>query len=499
MTKVLGIIIGSGGTGAKVAEAMIHATAAGLGPDRLVVGLVDQDGGNGNTSRARLAVEAYADARRLWRTGSQHVLGNDIDLLRPEIELISDTDSIWVPHPDGNTTLDSAVGQRDAADDALFNALFEAGPTEQKMAFEVGYRARPNVGALAMALAMQDRNHPFVKAITTAIAQASQGWSVRLIIAGSIFGGTGAAGLPTLARLLRAAVPASFAGQFRMAGVLMLPYFSFDPPPEGKETFADANQFLASSRAAVTYYQGLQMRGQLPFDQAFVVGWDPLFAVGGRFAEGGAAQANPAMPPELVASLAGCGFCRGGVGDAVVLVPRAAREAIEWTDLPSPEQPDKLLPFHRLGHLLRFAVAWSHWDDLVGVDAERRFGFGRHPFFKKQGLNNIDWKKSPPESERAAMTRWTDSVLGWARMLAQTSQVNRIDFRLWRAPPATADLSDTTAYASSYDDLIQRPETITPLSSASDLDTLLSNEPGPATAKGLGRLAAQLHFATLTQ
>ena len=44
--------IGIGGTGAKCAEALIHLCAAGLGPDRCSIMLVDQDEPNGNASGA---------------------------------------------------------------------------------------------------------------------------------------------------------------------------------------------------------------------------------------------------------------------------------------------------------------------------------------------------------------------------------------------------------------------------------------------------------------
>jgi hypothetical protein len=67
MTGTLGIVVAVGGTGAKVAEAIVHTAAAGLGVDRLLIGFVDQDSGNGNTSRGVETVRAYAAARSARR------------------------------------------------------------------------------------------------------------------------------------------------------------------------------------------------------------------------------------------------------------------------------------------------------------------------------------------------------------------------------------------------------------------------------------------------
>lgn len=502
MSKVLGIFIGSGGTGAKVAEAMVHATAAGLGPDKLLVGLVDQDGGNGNTSSAVQAVQAYANARRALRSAEgAHRLGNDGDLLLPEISLISEADPIWIPHPDGNTTLDRAVGRRSDGDAALFDALFEQGVTEQEMPFEIGYRARPNVGALAMALAMQDRSQAFVKGVRDAIQQAAQGWTVRLIVAGSIFGGTGAAGLPTLSRLLREAVPKQFTRDFRMGGILMLPYFSFDDPSDAQAaTFANASQFLPSSRAALTYYHALRAREQLPFDHACLVGWDPLF-VAGSFNPGGGNQDNPPMPPELLAALGACDFCRSdGLGEAsVTMASRAAPHKLDWMDLPSPDA-DPLSPYHGFGHLLRFAVAWQHWNDEAGAQANRGFTLRRRPmFYSKQGLDKINWKGQPPQAERDALDRWTADVLEWARSVAGSASTNKLDFQLWKAPPQPDALAGSGAYAEAYDGLLHTPKAVDAPATADKLFTLLSDEAGPASATGLGRLAAQLFRGTATK
>ena len=82
----MNVIIGVGGTGAKVIEAFTHICAAGLGPRHAHVGLVDQDRSNGNTSEARDALSAYIAARNvLRRENDSNVLSNDCSFLTTQL------------------------------------------------------------------------------------------------------------------------------------------------------------------------------------------------------------------------------------------------------------------------------------------------------------------------------------------------------------------------------------------------------------------------------
>ncbi len=108
----IGIIIAVGGTGAKVAESIVHAAAAGLGPSELLVGFVDQDQGNGNTDRARRSVEMYRDARAVWRDQNTHCLDDQSPLLRTKIDLLRQVVPIWTQQPHRGTNVDLAFGIR---------------------------------------------------------------------------------------------------------------------------------------------------------------------------------------------------------------------------------------------------------------------------------------------------------------------------------------------------------------------------------------------------
>jgi hypothetical protein len=501
MTGTLGIVVAVGGTGAKVAEAIVHTAAAGLGVDRLLIGFVDQDSGNGNTSRGVETVRAYAAARSAMRGMGAHQLDDASTLLFPEIGLLDPSSPTWTPHPDAGSTLDRAVSSRDEVGQALFDLLFKPGEAEQQMELGIGYQGKPNVGALAIALAMQAADLPLLKAIETAISQAGAGTSVRLVIAGSVFGGTGAAGLPTLARLIRRRVSDGFGNRFGMAGVLMLPYYGF-PPRQGKgpSDVARADKLLLQSRGALRYYDDLQREGKLPFDAIYLTGWEPMFAVPVH-AAGTGEQRNDAMIPEVVAALSALRFMRTdaiAAGKPVVRVSgRATRDAVTWTDLPTPGDAP-LEPYYRLGHLIRFAVAWLYWSRYARKEGSKKRRWGvlppeRHPFFKKQGLGSIDWANAAPEIEAKALDDWSRTILDWTRQIGAPANAPS-SFELWRLRDTVEGLIDK--YPVSYDEALTVPGTVDTPPDSNRLMRMVSDQSGPAEAKGIGRLVAQIYAAS---
>ena len=60
-------IIGIGGTGAKCLEHLVHCCSAGLGPNNLWAGMVDQDEANGNISRTKILLNKYINLRSSLR------------------------------------------------------------------------------------------------------------------------------------------------------------------------------------------------------------------------------------------------------------------------------------------------------------------------------------------------------------------------------------------------------------------------------------------------
>ena len=95
----MNIVIGVGGTGAKIVEAVINCATIGLGPSVLKVGFVDQDESNGNLIRARTVFSDYRAARELWRDGATHRIEGteECPILKTSMQALDGKDGLWIP------------------------------------------------------------------------------------------------------------------------------------------------------------------------------------------------------------------------------------------------------------------------------------------------------------------------------------------------------------------------------------------------------------------
>lgn len=511
------IIIGVGGTGAKVVEATLHLTAAGLGPaQNLLVGFVDQDRANGNVMRAKQLLAVMRETHRAWRnTGTPHRLGTESTLLKCLVEPLAEDAEVWTPHTDQGITL-AQIFERDRmseGDQHLMDILFAEGAVEQQMPLGEGYRGRPHLGAAAMAAAVDDGD--FWKKLIEAIKQDSD---VRLVLVGSVFGGTGAAGFPTLARLIRRRLGRErIDAKVSIGGALMLPYFGFRPP-ESEEgvggNVARTEQLLIQSREALRYYHHLFGQEQV-FDELYFVGWEPYFQFKYHSA-GSNEQANPALLPELLAGLGVCRFFNRAHGidptltNPVFVSARRDADAIGWADLPSPGDDDA--PYNRLGQMLRFAAAWKQWGGLIGADRNRQIiQLDRDPWYKAQGLKPDHFKRTPPQAELDSLSEYLNSFLEWATAIQHYCRGAGLKFDLWRTDGVVAAIQDDppntrlvtllpglseAAYAKVFDDIVVRKAAADRLPDANDLTTRLNNQPFASDDQGfagIGRMVAAVH------
>ena len=99
-------IIGIGGTGAKCIEHLVHSRAAGLGPEQLWAGMIDQDEANGNISRTKILLSKYINLRNGLNSGKND-LSKDSELLRTLIT--TNADSVWLPLEGADPTLEEMI------------------------------------------------------------------------------------------------------------------------------------------------------------------------------------------------------------------------------------------------------------------------------------------------------------------------------------------------------------------------------------------------------
>ena len=411
-----------GGTGAKVMESLTHLCIAGLLPERerLYITAIDPDVGNGNLERTATALNNFA----VFQNFS---VGNDTPLFKNKISIVRPFP--WNPSGHDKTLDDMLEFHHQSRGVAkLYEALYTR--RERATTLNEGFRGHPSIGAAVLAKNFDDGTQ-----WTTLTAQieksVGEGDSVKIFLAGSVFGGTGAAGLPTVARLLRNNL-ADYADKISIGGVLILPYFSFTPTDVADELFARSENFLPNTKAALKYYAE---RENL-FDATYFVG-DSVLTPVGEFSVGSANQRNEAHIVELYAALAAIDFFARPITAPKVFkyICRHERDKFSWNDLPTSRET--------FVQFARFMFAYVHLikpvlNDLVSGDARAY----KYPWFVDMlGGVNV----TAPDVVN--FTFYAEAFAAWLKQLETLNgrEVFLIDPALFEANPAK--LTDKKLFA----------------------------------------------------
>ena len=504
---MVSLILGVGGTGAKIVESFVHLCGAGLGPSKAGVAFIDQDKSNGNTLRARAALTKYAGAHKALREAAGVSSELECALLSTKLDPFPDQNDIdnchWVPQSQSDVDLASLINyslMRDESSKGFARSLFLY-DDELRMQLNEGYRGRPHVGSAA--LLIQLGKDEFWQSLEDLVQ--SSGEEVRVFLCGSAFGGTGAAILPTLARRLRqVAVEAS--RPLRTGGILMLPYFTFAPPDDREANVAAGHELVLQSQAALQHYHAEMQIGGRPysFDDLYFVGWNPAIPLT-YHAAGAAHQVNPPLAPELFAALAAARFfaeqrevVRGGGGDddpALHLISRAGRGLV-WDDLP--EVPGSAPTDAAYATWLRFCALW-HFNFAKAFGPERPEAADQEAWFRNQvGSFEADTTLDAIGDYVSAALRY---AAGMAAFSTWGEKSNKASFDLWTAeilanvefgdPRSVPNLEGGTL-ADGMGDFSALVRGLEHLPSAADVYWALSEKPSPRS-RGLWPLIAQLH------
>jgi hypothetical protein len=445
---VTNVFVAVGGSGHKTLEALLFLCAAGLGPDALEVVCVEPETENGNYRRTEQLVDQYRSLQRFFKDGGNRI-GKDCRLFRTRISHFLTAGLRWSPTGDGKrgSTLAEIFratqmrGNLDRSGELLlFNSLYRqrrnGGPdSEQETPLSGGFRGRPPIGVAALAEAAQHSDDVLFNTFKELVKGSKEGEPPRIFLAGSIFGGTGAACLPGLARLIRAQK-----GTMPIGAAFLLPYFRFGAVDEA-ELAADADAFLRQTQGALQYYAA-SLENLGTFDQIFLLGAPQLavmpLATGGSAAGTnpifGPEQKNPPLLVELFAALAACRFLRGttqtdAVGDEAVAYKMISEPRVVWRDLPSAVPgavvSDDSEPLSAIGQLLRFAWLFvAIYADEVSSDAVRRNA--HQPWFKSWVSDekvDLDGKtQNAVGTSKDELAGFCRKLLGWFGVIANPPQ-----------------------------------------------------------------------------
>ena len=385
-------LIAIGGSGARCVESVVHLAATGLMSDEEIkILFVDPDQSNGNYIRSCKQIDAYNRCRsRVWKQG------DPCQWMRTEIVNLG----ISTVGAGRNSLADffgySAMSNNQPVATDLFDVLYTK--QERDIDLSEGFRGRPAIGSAFMSElnfdALRRGNYqgnyadylqPWAK-ILEEIDNKIGNSQIKILLCGSVFGGTGASGLPVIARLLNDFYTGQGGGNAQrnnltLGSLLILPYFGF--AVSGKNVpqdavYARAPEFALNTAAAMQYYRS-QMQNIC--DVFYCLGDQNRVDV--EFHVGGEEQQNQAHIVEFYAALAVRDFlyrAKPASSEKIVFAERRFDTQIGWADIPC-EPPTLNYPpvdyFDEssepvVRHALRSAVRFAFmWYNVIVEDLDR--------------------------------------------------------------------------------------------------------------------------------
>lgn len=259
-----------GGSGARVAEALLCAACAGVfQADALDVLLADTD--HRGARSAELLRAKYADYDRMQVAVGALQHRAALSPFRTQMNF-----SAWPQQLPGGTSTLSGWTADSETDALLCQALFD----EDAAGLELreGFHGRRGLGQVVFAglldEAAQSSDNALSRMVDAMCAAADRGEEVRVVLAGSVCGGTGAAGLPLLARYVHACTQ----GRVRLGAVLLAASGDHEDPARAKEAIA---AFAAEGACEAVTVLGLpgSSCSAAPADYAHLTDWLAVYSI----------------------------------------------------------------------------------------------------------------------------------------------------------------------------------------------------------------------------
>jgi hypothetical protein len=441
-----------GGSGSRCAEALIYLSAAGLGPPgKLTLLFVDPDRANYSLDRVLRVAGYYRELQAIRRGANCSLFGTEIALTEPKS---------WTPFATGAVSPSLAnffeydtMRQRKPQDAALFEMLYT--PEQRRAILDIGFRGRPSIGAAVFGAKIDLSTEEPWRSVAANIASESANSVTKIFSFGSLFGGTGAAGLPTVPRLLclRKNPQTQKFDQpnpnVHAGASLLLPYFAFTPSAgmDNAQVYANCDAFLLNAKEALRYYAACNPM----FKRMYVLGSEAL-AMQANFSIGGKDQNNKPSYVEFLAALATRDFYGADLSKLesceVGILGRHAAGEFGWADV-----PDGAVVARKLGQFTRTAFAFvklftPYFDELRTtsrrwyLDRPRRRAWYQD-LMERRGVD-------PAEMTQALKSHLSffTSYLGWLRDLHWANgtgggfRVNLADAAAFLTPEAGASLVD---------------------------------------------------------
>ena len=321
-----------GGTGARTLTAFLHICASGMVrlDDTVRLMMMDADMSNGACARAQELYRLYCTNYDRFHTQDVKKALDGRDF--PAFYTRLDMPPIVTPMKPDATNLDllTAGGGNGKALRWLYT------PEEINEDLSKGFYAHPNIGCVYF----QDMGGN-LDSCTKQIKSILTKEDVRVVIVGSMFGGTGAAGIPSVLKMIQRACTDGQSDMMRQrlhfCGVLITPYFKIPDPSDADHIHIDSEKFYDNTQSALNYYR---FRYEKDFESIYLVGQNELQLLNNTYVDGGDKQENKPHVVELIAAAAIKDFLQktDGTADgrkvfARILDMEAKKPELTWDNL----------------------------------------------------------------------------------------------------------------------------------------------------------------------
>ena len=298
-----------GGTGERVLRSTAMLLAAGVpafnGYDIYPI-IIDYDAANKDKDRTRDILRLYQKINRI--AYANHSLssmpkddGNKGQFFGCPMKEIRGLKDFVLDFNPGNTDLkfrnkigfDQMSGQL-LPTQSLIESLYDTSDdptTELNLDLAVGFKGNPNIGSVIF---HKLGDYPEYESFVSTY-RAEQG--DKVVVIGSLFGGTGASGIPVLAQRIKKDIP-----NVDMATLMIQPYFA---PEIVRGGAINAHLFESKTKAALNFYECSGIKRSMR--AVYHIG-DPYPTII-PYHEGGAEQENNANPVEFISALAIAHYC----------------------------------------------------------------------------------------------------------------------------------------------------------------------------------------------
>lgn len=294
-----------GGSGARTYRAFLHLCATGvIQGDELNLLLLDAD---------NAAAEDYIKLYEQYK--------NHYDLLHQDDQKRTEAFSSRVrmqakevisPVKSSKTYLEQ-ITEGDTQGRRVMSWLYTE--EERRQDLRKGFYSHPNIGCVFFQNLMDDNLN---KCIGIMKDNIESGEEVKVILVGSVFGGTGAAGIPSLLKFIHGNVKEAINKEtdneealerLHFCGILITPYFRFMPADKKEDDIIiEDKYFLYNTKEALKYYDFFRAstttEGKETFQAIYLVGQKTLDLVNRKYASGGKAQKDKSHIVEVYSAMA---------------------------------------------------------------------------------------------------------------------------------------------------------------------------------------------------